>query len=267
MNKPLGPPLVDDDAFDEPADAHPHVFVRAFSVPAAMPWEQTRAAQLEARHGAPLPISELLFRCRRLGSWGLGRPGRFAVFYVRGREFKAPFETVVEVDGEPVKVAFGAGAEQLRRAKSSVLVLILVGFTAFVLAAAPMIAFKARRDAQTRLDAVEQALAAKMRLAAAVERDRRNAGALRRAIGRTAPVGDVLADLAWATRAKDPEARIVAIHWDHGFLAVEARGEVPPFNAGDRRLERSDKPVRAGVWLWGVHPDLGLEGDIEGMAR
>ena len=88
-----GPTAVDD---------HPQVFARAIVTPPAPPWEQIRAANLEARHGAPLPLAELMHRVKRLSGWAPGRPGRFAVFYVRSKEFRSPFEAKVDVDGQTV---------------------------------------------------------------------------------------------------------------------------------------------------------------------
>jgi len=52
--------------------------------------------------------------------------------------------------------------------------------------------------------------------------------------------------------ARTPDARIEALHWDHGLLAVEARGEYPPIAGSGPPPERSSKPVRPGVWLWGL---------------
>ena len=56
----------------------PQVFVRVFQAPAGMPWEQGRAARLEARHGSPLPIADVMHQVKRLGAWSLGQPGRYA---------------------------------------------------------------------------------------------------------------------------------------------------------------------------------------------
>lgn len=235
-----------------PEEPHPQVFVRAFSVPAAMPWEQTKAAQLEARHGAPLPIAEVMHRFRRLGSWSPGRAGRFAVFYIRRREYKQAFETVVEVDGEPIKVAFGAGGAQLQRAQSGLIYTALIGALVLVLVGGAAAALKARSAAAAQADAVEQALEAKARMAAGLTRQREYARALRTAAGRAAPVGDVLADVAWATSVRNPDAKVMALHWDHGFLAAETRGATAPFEVPPEALEKSERPIRSGIWLWGV---------------
>src|SRR4051812_4519545 len=101
---------------DEPAGAAtPQVFKRVIATPSGPPWRQVRAAQLEARHGAPLPIGELMFRLKRIAPWSLGQPGRFAAFYIRTREYRSAFEAIVDVEGTPVTVAFGASAKQGRQ--------------------------------------------------------------------------------------------------------------------------------------------------------
>ncbi len=237
------------------AESVPHVFSRAFTAPAGMPWEQTRAAQLEARHGAPVPISELLHQVKRLDGWTFGRPARFVLFYVRSREFRGPFETTVDVDGRTVKVAFGTAAEQVRRAQRAGVVAALTAAALVVLAGGPLLALHARQDAAARLQLAEQSLDTKLHAVKAAQRRAEQARAVARLTAGGRPVGDVLADFAWASASKAMEARVAALHWDHGLLAVEARGEVPPFAATSRTVERSARPIRPGVWLWGVHGD------------
>ena len=233
---------------------HPQVFVRAFSIPPGAPWEQNRAAQLEARHGAPLPISELLHRVSRLGSWAPGRPGRFAAFYIRAREFQVPFETIVEVDGSPIKVAFGAAAEHLRRAQRVGLVALLTILSAAIVTGGLFMALHARSAAASRLERAELAVAGKLRAGRALQQQRAQVRALSDIVGQSARISDVVADLSWATSAKAPDARIVAVHWDHGLLGVEARGAGSPFAGTSRKIERSSRPIRPGVWLWGGYP-------------
>jgi len=240
----------------EPAAAgdHPQVFARAIVTPPAPPWEQNRAANLDARHGAPLPLSELIHRVRRLSGWAPGRPGRFAVFYVRTREFRAPFETKVEVDGQLVKVAFGVGGDQVRRVQGWAGIFLLLVLVGAVLGTGAVVAIGARTQSTARLEAAEKLAATKLAAAQAYRRQIAQARDLRNALGRARPMGDVVSDLTWAATSKTPEARIAAVHWQGGVMAVEVRGEQPPFAAPDRRLERAPHPLRAGVWLWGVGP-------------
>jgi hypothetical protein len=230
----------------------PQVFSRIFSVPPGAPWEQGRAARLEVRHGSPLPVAELMWRLRRLGSWRLREPGRYVVFYIRAREYARPFETTLDVDGAPMRVAFGAAADGLKRMRRTALTTLGVVGCVAVVTVGVVLALQARADAASRLEGLERSLAAKARLADRAQLERRQAAELRNAAGRAIRIQQVLDDLRWATATKAPEARILALHWDHGLLAIEARGEAPPIQGPDRQIERSSKPVRAGVWLWGV---------------
>jgi hypothetical protein len=63
----------------------------------------------------------------------------------------------------------------------------------------------------------------------------------------------VLADLQWLARARSPGARIVAIHWDHGLMALETRGgDAPPVATTEREVVRAPRQAQPGVWLWGI---------------
>jgi hypothetical protein len=233
----------------------PQVFTRAFTVPSGWPWEQARAAQLEARHGAPLPIADLMHQVKRLGAWAPGQSAKYAAFYVRAREFEDAFETSVEVDGQALRVAFGTPAAAVERVKQLSLIGGVAGLTAFIAVVAIASALQAKAGAEQQLSAAEQAATSKLRLVQ-IQQRRANQGRARLRLANGArPIEDVLTDLAWATAAKTPDAKISALHWDHGLLAVEVRGEQAPFMAGGRRLERAPKPIRPGVWLWGVHAD------------
>lgn len=250
MNRPLR--LEAEGAEPAAPKPAPQVFVRALTTPPGAPWEQARAARLDARHGAPLPIAELVHQVRRLGRWAVGQPGRYAAFYVRAREFREPFETTVDVDGQAVKVRFGAAGADMQRLRGLAAAVVLVVLAGAVLGAGVMLALGARSEATAQLEADEQLAASRLKMAQAY-RDRSNqARDLRVAVGRARPLADVMADLTWVATSKTPEARIVGVHWEDGLLAVEARGEQPPFLAVDRPIERSAKPLRPGVWLWAV---------------
>jgi hypothetical protein len=237
----------------------PQVFVRVFQAPAGLPWEQARAAQLEARHGSPLPIADVLHQVKRLGAWSLGEPGRYAAFYVRRAEFSGPFETTVQVEGAPIRVAFGTGATQAARLRQAAALGGLVGATLVIAGVGLTLALGVRSETTAQLDLAQQTLAAKSRALRSAVRQAEQTEALADVAQGGQPVATVHTDLAWVGAAKTPDARIVAVHWDRGLLGVEVRGEAAPFGNGERQVERSDRPIRAGVWLWGVHPDPGLE--------
>lgn len=230
----------------------PQVFVRALTTPPGAPWEQARAARLDARHGSPLPIGELLHQVRRLDRWRPGQSGRFAAFYVRAREARDPFETTVDVEGQAVTVRFGTSAPDLRRLRGVGLGLAALVVSGAALGTGVMLALGAKSSVQAELEANEQLAASRLPAAAAYKARVRQARELKALAGAARPLDEVLADLSWVATSKTPEARIVGVHWERGLLAIEARGEQPPFLAVDRAIERSERPLRPGVWLWAV---------------
>ncbi len=256
---------------DEPAgpadQALPQVFSRVFAVPSGAPWEQARAAQLEVRHGSPLPIAELIWRLRRLDAWRPRQACRYAVFYIRSREYAAPFEATVDLEGESVRVAFGLATDNLRRARRAGLAAALAAVCGIAVALGIVTALQAQSRATQAVEGLGRTLEAKTRLARAIQRQRAQGRELRTAVGQAGRIEDVLVDLAWASSAKSPDARINAVHWDHGLLAVETHGEAAPFTASDRQIEKSSQPLRPGTWLWGVRPPLISSGLSGAMAR
>jgi hypothetical protein len=246
--------LVDEDEPAAPPPPEPKVFVRQFATPAGAPWDQTRAAGLEARLGAPLPLAEVVYQLQRLDPWRPGRPARFAAFYVRAGHVGEMLEATVEVDGRARSVRFASGRVQARKARQALYVALALGLTAAATMAAVTVALSARGGAADRLAALEPQLEAKIRAGKALEQQHRDSRALELAGLRGRALSDYLDDLAWAAAAKTPEARINAVHWDHGLLAVEARGDAAPLAAGERQITKVEKPLRPGLWLWGVGP-------------
>jgi hypothetical protein len=235
-----------------PAAETPQVFVRTFTIPSGLPWDQARAAQLEARHGAPLPIADLVHRLRRLEPWAPGRIGRYAVFYVRRRDYSGPFETTIDVDGQTMRVAFGSRGLNLQRYRAAALAVCTVAAAGLAIVAMAVTVLGVRDSAEQQLTRLERESAVKLRIARAVEAGRQESRELAMAQGQSGRPTDVLDDIAWVARNRTSDARIVALHWDHGLLAVEARGELPPLGPSDRQMVRAQRPVRPGVWAWGV---------------
>lgn len=240
-------PLIDDATDDEPK-----VFARSISIPPGAPWDQSRAARLEARAGAPLPLAEIEHQLRRLEGWRPGAPGKFAAFYVRTTDIGAQLTSQTLVDGRWVEVTFVSRAERERIARRAAIVLGAAGAGLLMLIASVAVAISSRASNADQLASLEQLAIAKQRIAQSSDVQRREAAALQAAGVRGRGLNDYLADLDWAAGAKAPGARIQAIHWDHGAMAVEARGEVAPFNPVGRVATKLDKPLRPGVWLWGV---------------
>lgn len=238
---------------EPPSEAEPKVFVRALTAPPGWPWEQARSADLDARHGSPLPAAEVIYQVRRLGGWSPGRPGRFAAFYVLAREVGERLETHAQVDGLAVRVLFEAPTLAEARVRRLGLAGLAAAGLAFLLVFAVGVALNRRAELEAQLGATEQKIAVKLKGVSAKARLKAQAQALKVREDRGAPLQDVLADLAWISSIKARDARIEAVHWDRGYIAVEARGEIAPIETfSDEALERSAKPIRPGVWLWGV---------------
>ena len=241
---------------EEPGVQTPQVLVRTFAAPAGLPWDQARGAQLEARHGAPLPIADLHFRVKRLERWAPGRAGRFAVFYIRRRDLAAPFETTVDVDGAPIRVAFGTKAQPASRPWMSAGILALgIGLSAAIAVVMVAMALSIRTDASQQIETLERQTTVKLRTAKSAQREEVQDRALAANQGRSGQVSDVLADLTWLAHARVADARIVSVHWDRGLMAVEARGSAAPLDGRERQIVRAPKPGAAGTWLWGVGRD------------
>jgi len=248
---PLQRPF-EDERSTEDSPPEPKLFVRAITTPPGLPWDQARAAGLEARVGAPLPLAQVLHQLKRLEPWSAGKNGRYAVAYVRTDQVKGQLRATGEVDGRRVPFVFLSPREHERRLRS----LLIVGSAAALSTTLVVIgvgtALQARARAETSLANLEHVVAVRGREVTAQELRKQEARALDEEGVSGRRMGDFLNDLAWASNAKAPDARIQALHWDRGYLAVEARGDAAPFLATDRHVERAPKPVKRGVWLWGV---------------
>jgi hypothetical protein len=249
--------LASDEEGDDTPSSEPHVFVRVLSTPPGLPWDQARAAGLETRASAPLPIGEVVYRLRRIEPWAPGRAGRWAAFYVRADEVGETLIATPLVDGKPMSVSFLSFAEQTRRARNFAGIGLAAGALVVVLLAGVSLALGARAKAEDRLATIEAQATRKLKQAETVEALKHQARALEAARVHGQGLDDFLNDLAWASGAKASATRIEGVHWDHGYLAVEVRGDATPFERLDRPVQKAAKPARAGVWLWGVAPAEG----------
>lgn len=240
------------DAKPEPKP-QPKVFVRTLLAPPGMPWEQGRTAELDARLSSPLPAGDVVYQLRRLEAWRPGSPARFAAFYVLARDVDGRLETHAQVDGRDVRVVFESAEVSASRARRFGAVGLACGVIVFAAVLVVGLAIGRRAELEGKLAAAEQQADVKLRGASAKARLKAQDQALRTWRDKGAPMSEVLADLAWISSAKAGDAQVDGVHWDHGLLAVEATGARPPLVVfGDRRLQRSTKPIRPGVFLWAV---------------
>ena len=244
-------PLNDNGDELQPPEA-PRVFVRVINCHPGMPWSQSQQAELEARLGAPGKLDDITYRVRRLDPWRPGGAAKFAAVYARAEDARRGFVASRAVEGRPLTVDFTSPLARAVRLRGAAVM-------AAVMAAVLAIGFAVIQQASTRrsdltqtLQSVEQLAASRARQAATADQGRRDSSQLDSENMRKRRLTDVLADMDWAARSKAPAARLQALHWDHGFMAVEAGGDAPPFATQDRPVEKAKTAVRPGVWLWGV---------------
>lgn len=245
----------EDPSLDEAAEtAPPKVFVRAIVAVPAMPWDQARAARLEASLNAPTALTEVAFVLKRLEPWRPGTPARFAAVYARHADVGDGLAIAPQFEGRPLPVRFTSPEYARARARLLAVTMAVSAAAVFLLVTVATTVWTLRAEAAQRLDMLERQTQRRVVEARAAARLTAQARALDRLDLRRHAAPEILEDIAWTARAVRPDANIDAYHWENGVLAVEARGEESPFAAADRPVRRSQRPVRSGVWLWGVEP-------------
>lgn len=237
-----------------PAVETPTVFVRTISAPPGLPWDQARMADLEARAGAPLPLAEVVYQVRRLEPWRPGRPARYSACYVRARDVGERLEATAVIDGKPVAVEFLSQCERTRRVRRLGAIAAITAVTALLVLGAVTSAVTLRSTNTERARQIQLAIEGRTRQARAIAELKAQTRALNGVHVRGESIADFLNDVAWASRSKGQGAHIDALHWDRRYMAVEARGDTAPFGQTDRAVIKTPKPLRPGVWLWGVAP-------------
>lgn len=244
------------EAFDPEVDA-PQVLLRAVTTPPAPPWDQARAAEMEARLQAPLPADVVTWRLRRLEPWRPGQAGRYLAAYVRRTEIGEGLSTTETFDGAGYTFDFLPPGKREAMVRRVALVAAGAGVATLVTALALVAAIQARGEAATQLASIELTLDRRQAQAASqAELARRDQILVNAGLEAQRPYR-ALADLAWIGQSRVQTVTLEAALWEPGLTAVEVRGEGEPFQATDRLLRRAPKPVRPGVNLWGVS-ELGV---------
>jgi len=234
-------------------------FTRVLATPPGWPWDQSRAAMLEARHTSPVSNDGVNIIVRRLKGWALGDGGEFVAIYLRAGDVFPAQGLDVDVRGRTIHIDLpsrAARAEQfkdqaIRIAAAAVMVVVVLGLVP--------LAFERRGAFENRLDEAEVRIEHEAREAHAVARAKQDAEALSE-LGATDGLDKAVADLAYVSAAKDPAARIDAFYWNKGFWAIEARGGDVPIKDNAVTLQKSAKPVRPGVWLWAAPDTANAQG-------
>ncbi len=241
-----------DEPGETPGTQAPPLFVRAISTRPAAPWDQNRAARLEAELNAPLPLDVTALVVKRLERWSPGAPGRYAAVYARRSDVADGLTTVAQLDGRPIPVRFLSPERQAAQLKTFAVAVAGATIMTFLLVLTIASVIAVRSEAEARLEALEQTVQRRLVEARRREALAEQSRALTAAGVENLRASAVLADLDWAARAKSADVSLEGVYREGALMAVEVRGDQVPFAGGDRAVQRSEKPVRSGVWLWGV---------------
>lgn len=233
------------------ADAGPaRFYVRVVETPPGAPWDQSRAARLDASLGAPLGADALIWAVERLAPWRPRMPGRFGVAYVR-REDAPGGPAMLSVEGAQVRFRFSSAEEQNRRLRTiaTIGLLAAAAICGGVLAVQKALSVRAEREAalaQLEVNARGWDQAASLRSQAASD-----AAALQKAGAQGAAFGDLAADLFWLGQAKAPSVTIERVLWSPGGLEVTALGPGQPVIGSERKVEPAGELGGARRWRIG----------------
>lgn len=224
------------------------VFTRVITTPAGAPWEQARIAELDARLGAPMPVSSLAIRLIRILPWRPGAEGRFAIFYARADRVRGGLRVQQQVEGRTLNVAFRSAAERAAGLRRLMAIAILAAGAAAIIGGAAVKSLATRADLQDRLGRDARLAAAAARNSRVILRQGQIAKEVRAAGLQGRTVADLLTAMAAAGDHRRPQAQITAFHWDHGYVAVETLDGASPLQDG-AVVGRQGKN---GAWFWGI---------------
>ena len=236
------------------------LFVRRMEIPPAAPWVQAQAAQMDARHGAPLGGGALTWSIRRLGRWRPGVTGEFAVAYARAADVTSS-RAEAEVGGRPVTITFTrVGAAGRGAALAVKAAMIAAPVAALLLAGDRALDIRHQREASLgRLEEIAfrwQRHDRAERRAEAQARQLSDAGLVNRSFA------DLGADLYWLAQAKSPEARIDQVAWRPGELVVHSSGSAAPVAGRERSVERQEDSAGGGWRIASAPPPVVRGGQV-----
>lgn len=228
-------------------------FTRVITTPPAFPWDQERAAQLEARHTSPMAGmtgGSLTIVVKRLKPWRPRETGRFAAVYLKGNVPPHGLSFSVDVQGQPIKVEIASKAAQAAQLRQRAWLFGSAIIVGLALTLQVGLVVKRRAEIQDRLAQLQPQIERMAKLNAGMTKTRQNAQALSDLDLQGRDVQGAINTLRTVTVSRDPASRIEAFHWDRGDWALEVRGEAAPLKQGTITLERAPRPVRRGVVLW-----------------
>jgi hypothetical protein len=226
-------------------------FVRFFAIPAAGPWDQDRAAKLNASLGSPIPADDAAICIRRLGLWSPNEPARYAAAYMRKSQISGEHRLTKALEGRDVEFVFRddrlVRTQRMRRLTD--LVLVVVAGVAVLLAATKSLT--ARSDNALVAAGAKRALQMSLARQTELTREEKISALLARAGGQTRGGDDLMRDLAWVARSKRADSQIEALTWEAGALTLKTADQSNPIASTDRQVSAISSPD--GV-SWRVAP-------------
>lgn len=228
----------------------PAPFIVSLDAPSGFPWEQRRAAELAARHNSPLPLEDVILDVQRLGRWRLGEPARFAAAFFRRDAIDGEAHHLARIDMFDIRFLARDDATSMARQRDRMLPAAVGGITILVFGACLWLALTSRAALDTQLDAriaelelqVRHAEAAKRRLA-----DKRDLGQEGLA---GSQMSDMLEDLVWLARARDPGSAVRSLEWTPQALTLSTETPGAPIATRDRAISAVDGA--GGMARWAI---------------
>jgi hypothetical protein len=228
----------------------PSIFAKAIATPPGLPWDQARAAEMEARRAAPLPMANLSLQLRRLEPWRFRQAGRYAAFYTRSDQVGTGFTGSTRLGSQLFTVDFQPPGEAAARAKRMSVATSLGAVFAIVAAWAIGSALTLHAHTAKELRHLGEETAQRLTRAQSLVTLKRQTVALAGIVDRGAPLSDVLADLGEASSARKADVQIESFHWRPTVYGVLVRGDGVPYP--ENLARRADRPLRPDLWIWAV---------------
>lgn len=241
---------------DEPLTAEPPsspptapfpAFTRPIHTPPGLPWDQQRAAELEARAGSPVTDPMVQIIVRRRAPWRPRRPGLFEAEYLRPQpKVIQPFQTGIRSNWPAWALGQdGRPAPWLPLGGTGLLAVFSFGV-------AVSVGNLSQAEEARSLAALEAELAETESAMQIAARSVRNAQIIAASGLHDGDLTVALADLAWLSRSRSPEVQVREVEWRRGVTTVRFASARQPFTATDRTI--SADPSDASGTTWRIEP-------------
>ncbi len=180
----------------------------------------------------------------------MGEPGKFVAVYLRGVDQRQGLKFDIEIQGQHLTIDLPSKQQQAAQSIQRAWYLGLGAAILIALFLMGSLTLQRRAAEADRITELETLVKHRAHEADGIARAKGDAEALARLGLDNRTLDQALADLKDLSLNRDPAVRVDAFYWNKGYWAVEARGVGAPISDATVALQRSDKPVRKGVWLW-----------------